>query len=234
MIILAFDTAMAACSAAIWRDGAILRHRRQQIDRGHSEILVPMIHDVMAGTATDFSDLDRIGVTVGPGSFTGIRIGIAAAHGFGLAASLPLVGVSTLEAVAEAAMSRNDERRNILVALDAGRPDLFVQVFGSDGTPLTQAQALSAEDIAALFPGETLLIAGNGTPRLRAVLADRDVVYDTGSGLPDAAYVAAIAGRRQPAPLSPLYIHPSYAKLPDTKPSGAKFSDENFGRRNPP
>jgi len=228
MIILAFDTAMAACSAAIWRDGAILGRRCQKIDRGHSEILIPMIHEVLAETATNFSDLDRIGVTVGPGSFTGIRIGLAAAHGFGLAASLPLVGVSTLEAVAESAMLRNDERRDILVALDAGRPDLFAQVFRSDGTPLTQAQALSAEDVAALLPRETILIAGNGAPRLRAVLADRDTVCDTGCGLPDAAQVAAITSRRQPAPLSPLYIHPSYAK-----PLGAKFSDEGVGGGNP-
>jgi len=224
MIILAFDTAMAACSAAVWRDGALLAHRSRAIDRGHSEILVPMIRDVMAEAAINFDSLDRIGVTVGPGSFTGIRIGLAAAHGFGLAASLPFVGVSTLEAVAEAARSRNAGHRTVLVVLDAGRPDLFVQIFTSDGTPIVPAQARSAEDVTALLPSETIMIAGNGAPRLSAIFADRDVICDTGSGLPDAAQVAAIAGRREPAPLTPLYIHPSYAKSP-----ADKFPDQDLG-----
>ena len=227
MIILAFDTAMAACSAVIWREGTVVAHRSEAIARGHSEILIPMIRDVMAEAGVDFGGLERIGVTVGPGSFTGIRIGLAAAHGFGLAASLPLIGVSTLEAVVAAAIPRNTERRNILVALDAGRPDLFVQIFKPDGTPLIQARAVSAEDAAALVPSGTILIAGNGGPRLRAVLTDRDAVYDTGSGLPDATQVAEIASRREPAPLSPLYIHPSYAK-----PPAAKSPDEGLGSGN--
>ena len=99
MRLLALDTATAACSVALWRDGAVLARRFEAMLRGQSEALMPMVGAVLAEAGCGFKDLDAIAVTVGPGAFTGLRIGLAAARGMALAAELPLIGVTTLEAV---------------------------------------------------------------------------------------------------------------------------------------
>ncbi len=100
MKILALDSATGACSVALWHDGAILARRFAVMDRGQSEVLIPMVREVLAEAGADFPSIDVFGVTVGPGAFTGLRIGLAAARGMALASGRPLVGVSTFEAVA--------------------------------------------------------------------------------------------------------------------------------------
>ena len=102
MTLLAVDCATNACSAALWLDDGAGPHRYRAMRRGHAETLMPMVRAVMDEAGLAFSDLDAIAVTTGPGAFTGIRIGLAAARGFALAANLPLIGVTTLEAVAGA------------------------------------------------------------------------------------------------------------------------------------
>ncbi|MBF0307713.1 MAG: tRNA (adenosine(37)-N6)-threonylcarbamoyltransferase complex dimerization subunit type 1 TsaB, partial [Alphaproteobacteria bacterium] len=99
MLALGFDTSLQACSVALWRDGAVLARRSECMARGHAEALLPMIVAVMADGGAAWRDLTLIGVTVGPGTFTGIRIGLAAARGLGLAAGLPVAGVGTADAV---------------------------------------------------------------------------------------------------------------------------------------
>jgi tRNA threonylcarbamoyladenosine biosynthesis protein TsaB len=100
MRVLGLDSALTACSAALWQDGEILARRMEVMPRGQSEALMPMAVAVMGEADLAFEELDRLGVTVGPGSFTGLRIGLAAARGMAVALRLPLVGVTTLEAVA--------------------------------------------------------------------------------------------------------------------------------------
>lgn len=229
MRILAFDTALGACSAALWRDGEVLARRLEVMARGQSEALVPMVVAVMEEAGVAFGALDRLAVTVGPGSFTGLRIGLAAARGMALAADLPVVGVTTLAAVARGVDPRAREGRSLLVALDAGRPDLYVQAFGPDLSELGPPAAATPEGIAALLPEGAVTVAGNGAPRVREALAGAgaggegtEPCFDTGPGLPDAAHVAAIAAEREPVPAggertrapAPLYLHPPYAKLP--------------------
>src|SRR3569832_1939804 len=97
MLILAFDTSIAACSVALIRDAAILAATREVMDRGQAEALMPMIERVMESARASYRDLDRIAVTTGPGSFTGVRVGLAAARGLGLASEKPIVGVLTTE-----------------------------------------------------------------------------------------------------------------------------------------
>ena len=100
MRLLALDTATSACSAALWQDGTVLARHLQPMARGQSEALLPMVAAVMAEAGLAFADLDLLAVTVGPGTFTGIRIGLAAARGLALATGLPLAGIATTEAVA--------------------------------------------------------------------------------------------------------------------------------------
>lgn len=221
MRVLGLDSALAACSAALWQDGEILARRREVMARGQSEALVPMAVAVMAEAGLTFEDLDRLGVTVGPGSFTGLRIGLAAARGMAVALGLPVVGVTTLEAVAWGVPREERAEGSLLVALDAERADLYVQVFGPDLRELGPVSALRPEAVPAILPEGPLVVAGNGAPRLRETLAPRaGVRFCDGPGLPDAAEVAAIAAARTPAPgkgkgaPAPFYVHPPYAKVP--------------------
>ena len=105
MLTLALDTCLAACSAALDRDGQTVGWISEPMARGHQERLAPMVRDLMADCGVAFGDLDRIGVTVGPGSFTGLRVGLAFAKGLALALNRPCVGVGALEALAASSAS---------------------------------------------------------------------------------------------------------------------------------
>ena len=130
MLILAFDTAVAACSVALWRDGVVLAAARETMDQGQAEALMPMIEAVMAKAGASYAALDRVAVTVGPGSFTGVRVGLAAARGLGLAAHKPVIGVMTTEVLAAAvAEAERKDGVHILAAIDTKRGDLYVQQF---------------------------------------------------------------------------------------------------------
>lgn len=217
--VLAFDTACDACSAAVWRDGAILAREFSPMARGQSEALVPMIERVMAAAQLDFPDLAGLGVTVGPGAFTGLRIGLAAARAIALASGKPAVGVTTLEAIAAALPPQPGA---LIVAIDAKRDDLYVQSFAG-GAAWTPAGAAIAQlpDAVALPPGPFAL-AGDGAARLYAALgadarARASLIADP--TLPDAAIVARLAALRLAsgaaiAPPRPLYLRPPDAKLP--------------------
>lgn len=221
MKILALDTATNACSAAVWCDGAILGRELVPMVRGHAEALVPMVTRVMADAGAKFPDLDRVAVTVGPGAFTGVRIGLAAARGLALAAKLPLVGVTTFEALARATVPDARHGTRILAAIDAKRADVYVQMFDAELTPVSPPQSVLPDDLPALL-GEIalpLLLTGDGAERIRPALADAGIAAIAAGGAPwpDAAVVAAIAaGRDVPADTgpAPLYLRPPQASRP--------------------
>jgi tRNA threonylcarbamoyladenosine biosynthesis protein TsaB len=144
MKVLAFDSSGAACSAAI-RDGEgrLLAHRFEPLARGHAERLMPMLREVMQEAGLAFSGLDLIAVTTGPGSFTGIRVGLAAARGLALASGLPLLGVTAFEAVASAVSPDECRGGALIVAIDSRRDDLFIQSFAADGTAKSRRQVIS-------------------------------------------------------------------------------------------
>jgi tRNA threonylcarbamoyladenosine biosynthesis protein TsaB len=191
MNVLALDSACAACSAAVVRGGAVLAERFQPMSRGHVEALMPMVGEVLDRAGIGFDALDLVAVTVGPGSFTGLRAGLAAARGIALARALPLDGVTTLEAVAHAARAEA-AGRPVLVAIETRRADLYVQLFGPDGTARSAPAALLAEAAATLIPASGCLLAGDGAKRLAAALPGRSLDLAEGPGLPRAADVAAI------------------------------------------
>ena len=106
MIILALDTCLSACSTALLRDDVVLARRVEVMARGHQERLAGLVAETLAEAGLAFSDLNRIAVTVGPGSFTGLRVGLAFAKGLGSALGLPVIGIGTLEAMAAALKAR--------------------------------------------------------------------------------------------------------------------------------
>ncbi len=221
MRILALDTATSACSAALWRDGSVCARRLARMERGQSEALMPMILDVLAEAGCGFSQLDLLAVTVGPGAFTGLRIGLAAARGMALASGVPCLGVTTLEAVAHGVPEGERAADPLLVVLDTKRADVYAQVFAPDLEPLGPPKALLPGALSGLVPAGRILVAGDAAARAAGALAEAGitVVLSAASGMPDAATVAGLAARRwrpgEPvdAP-APLYLRP-----PDARPA---------------
>ena len=134
MRVLAIDTALAACSAAVLdtEQGGIIASESLPMLRGHAEALMPLIRRIMDEAGTAFRDLDRVVVTTGPGSFTGLRVGIAAARGIALAIDKPAVGVSTLSAYAAPYLA-DDDNAPVVVAIDARHSHVYLQVFAAGG-----------------------------------------------------------------------------------------------------
>ena len=194
------------------------------MSRGQSERLMPMVREVLSEAGADFPDLDLLAVTTGPGAFTGLRIGLAAARGMALAGDLACFGVTTLDAVAAGVSETERQKANVLVVLDSKRAEVYAQAFRSDLRPLSEAQALMPADLAALMANgegdaDRVLVAGDGAGQVIQALKDKGIeaVLSTAPGVPDAAIVAAIAAERwsseQPAePLRPLYLRPPDAK----------------------
>lgn len=208
MNILAFDTAFAAVSACVTRDGEVLSWRRVEMARGHAEVLLPMIGEVLAEAGLSAQALDRVATTLGPGHFTGLRAGLAAAQGLGLATGAALVGITSFAAVAAGLEpARPGERR--LIALDSKRVEAFVALDGE--TPF----AASPEGFAPA--GDAFLVAGDRAADFVAALANvgKQARVAAGSALPDARVLARLARTAEPVGrLVPLYIHPPATTTP--------------------
>jgi len=216
MRVLGLDTATSGCSAALWDDGRITARRAEPMARGQAEALVPMVAAVLADAGVGFADLDRIAVTVGPGAFTGLRISLAAARGFALAAGLPVIGLTTFEALAHAVPEAERRGRTVLAAVDSRRAEPFLQLFTGELVPLGEPALLLPDAVPGWLPAGPLLVVGDGALLLRPVLEGReDVAFASGPGLPDAAVVAALGARRaEGLPPQPLYLRPPDVTLP--------------------
>ncbi len=204
MIVLAIDTCLPACSVALARDGEILGWLSEPTARRHQERLAPMTRDLIATAGLDFAALDRIGVTVGPGSFTGLRVGLAFAKGLAFALGRPCVGVGTLEALA--ASVEGDGRKAAVI--DAGRGRVYMQLFdgaislsGPDILPLETAVARLIE----LYASAEVILTGPGAALLAGALPGAIVRPLTA---PDPRAVAHLAAEAPPAPPRPLYLRP--------------------------
>lgn len=221
MSILAIDTSMAACSAAwVAADGGLLARRMEPMTRGHAEALFPMIRDVMAEAGHGFRDLASIAVTIGPGSFTGVRAGLAAARGIALAAGRPIIAATSLEVMAAGAR-RKLPPSGFAVAVDARRDALYLQCFTAEGHALNPPALSSLADAPDAIPANIGVIAGSGAQLVAGSLAEtgRDIRSFLPDLLPDAADLALLALIRTPddTPPKPLYLRP-----PDAKPQSGK------------
>ena len=183
MLILAIDTALDACAAAVLDTsaGGVIAQESQAMKRGHAEALMPLIARVMKASGVAFAALDRIAATTGPGSFTGLRVGLSAARGIALAAGKPVVGVTTLTAFAAPIVSENGEPHPVLAAIDARHDHVYFQVVGGDGSSLIKpkvapiAEALDAARFGAphLVGNAAKILADRWPADARAALQDR-------------------------------------------------------------
>lgn len=222
MKILALDSATAACSVAVWIDGAVAAVERADLPRGQAEALLPMAERARAASGLAFAAFDRFAVTIGPGHFTGLRIGLAAARGLALATGRPLVGVTTLAAVAAAVPTEESGAATLVVALDSKRSEPYLQAFRADrrplGPPMARAVPLFAAELVDAYPGDAFVVAGDAGESLVTELRALAAVARRAQAAerPDAATVAALAAS---APLpeglpGPLYIHPVETTTP--------------------
>jgi tRNA threonylcarbamoyladenosine biosynthesis protein TsaB len=225
MLILAIDTALDACAAAVLDTdaGQLIAHESQPMKRGHAEALMPLIARVMKASGVAFTSLDRIAVTTGPGSFTGLRVGLSAARGIALAAAKPVVGLTTLTAYAAPFVGANSAHP-ILCAVDARHDHVYFQVVSGDGGSLVKPKVAPIE--------EALQASRFGAPHLvgnaAKILADRwpsdapaPIKVDV-QPAPDINWVAWVGAAVDPetAPARPYYLRAPDAKPPEARPPG--------------
>ncbi len=205
MIVLGLDTAAGACSAAVLDGERLLAQRCETMVRGHQERLAPLVQETMAQAGLPFAALDRIAVTVGPGSFTGVRVGLAFAKGLALALDRPCIGVGTLDALAASAGPDG----LVAAVIDAKRGQVYLQVF-ADGVALMAPDSLdiavAAARLVELRQGRACRLVGTGAALLGGDAAGLEV--------PDPAVVARLGAWAALTPPRPLYLRAPDAKLP--------------------
>jgi tRNA threonylcarbamoyladenosine biosynthesis protein TsaB len=207
-VILAIDTCLSACSAAVLDGARVLAARSEPMERGHQERLAPLVAEVMAEAGAGFADLDGIAITAGPGSFTGMRVGLAFAKGLGIALERPVTGVGTLQALAASA----GERGRVAAVIDARREQVYLQPF-LDGTPLAEPEALTATDAAGRLTalGGPWRLTGSGAGLVAPMLDAADV---DARAAPDPGAVGMLALRAPNGSSDPVYLRAPDAKLP--------------------
>lgn len=216
MRVLAIDTALSNCAAAVLDDNPDtfrLTERGEEIGRGHAEHLMTVISEVMAESSTAFNDLDRVIVTTGPGSFTGLRVGLSVARGFGLVLQKPVVGVTTLEAIAQAHFP-SLEAGSLLVALDGKGDEVYCQRFSVDGVPEGEAGVQTITELAHTLPS-SIWLAGSAAPRIAEACGLGNETILSSCGYPAISDVARLGVRVDPKTASPV---PLYLRPPDAKP----------------
>jgi tRNA threonylcarbamoyladenosine biosynthesis protein TsaB len=222
VIILAFDACFGACSVAVCRDGVCLASDALAPAPGQADLLVQMIATTLKRAQLTVSDIDRIAVTLGPGGFTGVRVGVAAARALAMATGKPVVATTSLHVMAAEALARAADLavgRQLVVAVDANRGELYVQAFGAGGSPLGASHAVAVGDASWLPADRPLLIVGSGAAILAEAAHRHSIDARVGlpTLLPSAQYLGYLAVKLSPlSVLSPLYL-----RAPDAKPSTA-------------
>jgi len=211
---LAIETASPACSVALFEGEKLLAHDHRVLGRGHAERLIAMIADL-----PDQGRADRLLVSRGPGSFTGVRVGIAAARALGIAWKALVTGYPTLALVA--AMAQEQRKAPVIVCMAGGHGEWFVQPFDTDLQPLTRAQSLRPDEAAkSAREWQAPLVAGSQASALAQHLGNHVEAIDI---LPDARFALAGALQAQLGAPSALYGRAPDARLPGLRlPGGAR------------
>ena len=229
--LLSIECVGAACSTALVTDGQVRASARTAMTRGHASALVPQIAEVMAAAGSELGRVDTIVTPIGPGSFTGLRIGLATAQGLALALDARLAGVRASDLILDDLAAAAAPSAWRVAAIDGKRPEPFIHIAAPhmsaaalwDSQPITATRAAVADHFAAIDATTEILIGGDGAAKLLALLtgigAPR-VVHETA---PDAARIGLWAAARcsVDAPLwppKPLYVRPPDVSAPRANP----------------
>jgi len=220
--VLAFDTATTFCSIVVWHNQKILAEQRKAIDRGHAEVLVPLIEATLLEAKLNYQELDLLAVTTGPGAFTGLRIGLSTARSLALACDLPLIGITNFEALANAIPKTDRRGYKILIVLETKRSDFYICLYDENLAVLIEPQTIDGPDLELLVKNVRLLIAGDAIERALPFVAFPNVkiVESTVGSYVNPAIVAKLAegkissGSQINKPL-PFYLKPPDVKIPN-------------------
>jgi tRNA threonylcarbamoyladenosine biosynthesis protein TsaB len=221
-VTLAVDSAGLACSAVVAIGDTVLSAVRVESRHGQAEILLPTVDTAMCRAGLTPAALNLVAVSVGPGSFTGIRVGLAATRGIALATGARMVGVSSFEAVAaNVPRPDRDDFPCVLVALESRRQDIYVQLFDRRrdpiGQPIAVMPAALQEVVSKTVSATPLLIAGDAAQRATSALARRKDIFVLEDSAPDAIGVLRAGLRRWPKEVvdapRPLYLRPPSVTL---------------------
>jgi tRNA threonylcarbamoyladenosine biosynthesis protein TsaB len=208
-MILALETSSSLCAVCLYDDAArrVVLEVSNDIGRGHAERLMDDIGDALKLAGLAYKDVTMLVCGVGPGSFTGIRVGVAAARGFGLALKVPVHGVTSLQAIALQAAPQAGSAQ-ILAAMDAGRDEVYLQLFDENAMPLTESKAVRVEHLSGSVPLMPAMICGSGAALFAGQVVHPALIGPTASAVAMAAIHPAM--RAEPKPL--------YLRAPDAKP----------------
>ena len=220
MRVLALDTALDACAAAVLdtQRPDHLTSETRTMTRGHAEALMPLVARVMDAARLEFAEIDRIAVTIGPGSFTGVRVGIAAARGIALAAGKPAIGLTTLAAFTAPHVAAGFAG-TVVPVIDARHGQVYMQVFGPGGRALIAPRLAAVRDAVQAAQTGAALVVGSAADLVAADWpAGEPPPRFVAAGAPDIGWVARLgaaaqADRGMP---KPLYLRP-----PDARPQDA-------------
>jgi len=224
MLTLAIDTASDRCAVALWRDGAtgaLLGEREHAMARGHGEALFGMVEALLTRCAVKPAGISRFAAIRGPGTFTGLRIGLAAARGLALALNAEAVGITAFQLVAGEDLERTGERASRIVAIDARRGEIYVCVLGPDLEPLAAPSVATPQQAAAVVGDGPDLVIGSGAAALaEAALSAGRRLRTRAVARPAPSLLARLAAMCDPAtsPPDPLYVRAPDAKLPRSAP----------------
>jgi tRNA threonylcarbamoyl adenosine modification protein YeaZ len=220
MRVLAIDTALEACAAAVLdtENGTVTSESLPML-RGHAEALMPLVSRVMRQADTAFAALDRVAVTTGPGSFTGLRVGISAARGIALAATKPAIGLTTLAAYAAPHIA-HDDKTAVAVAIDARHQHVYLQIFGPGGRTLIAPRIASVGDAARAAANGPVRLVGTGANMVAAAWPSRELMprMVDDRRAPDIVWVGRLAAAADETAGEPK---PLYLRAPDAQPQDA-------------
>lgn len=214
--ILAIESGGIHCSVCLWQKGLGITSIQESM-QGAAGSLLPQIELLLQEAEISFKDLDYIAVSVGPGSYTGLRIGLAVAQGLGFGLSIPVHGVCSFLALATA--TKTDDNRAILVLLDGKRQDVFAKYYTHQAKPLTAPLVIRPEEIPLLIGNKETLIIGDGIEKLPARVAS----LANASYQPHACHVAKLAVSQLQQKQPGLEIAPVYLKTPDVSETKKLF-----------
>jgi tRNA threonylcarbamoyladenosine biosynthesis protein TsaB len=221
MRVLAIDTALAACAAAVLdtNHSTVIASETLAMTRGHAEAVMPLIARVMDQSGASFSSLDRIVVTTGPGSFTGLRVGISAARGIALAAGKPAIGLSTLAGFAAPHIAEDDSSA-VVAAIDARHDHVYLQVFGIGGRTLLPPRIAPLQDALRAALAAPARVVGSAAQLIAAqwpATAPPALLIEQ-LGAPDIGWIARLGAAAEDSqdPPKPLYL-----RAPDAQPQNA-------------
>jgi tRNA threonylcarbamoyladenosine biosynthesis protein TsaB len=210
--LLAFDCSGASCSAAVLIEDRVAAERFAQMERGQAEALLPMIQATIAEAGVAWSGIDAIATTVGPGSFTGVRLGLSAARGLALAADRPIVALTAFEAVAAGLEA---DGRPVAVAIDSRRGPVFAQRFDATLRPIGDPAQIEPEDLAGWLGAGPWRIAGDGVANLAGQGFAVEIELEADVRRIRAADLARAAQALGSAGIGRLPAHPLYLRAPD-------------------